>query len=203
MRKLVEKLHTPHQLFSVLALCSVIPTGSEALVQLVLSDLELTLEGRHTGKIGLVLQVLEIFAQLHLLQKKFRIMHGDLKRHLVAIHRQKVARPFRRALQGLIGFVETGRTLQRQTLLTLGSVSEAVRVDVARQFTVARCQLVEIKLKLGLEFEQGKMTGTAHNKKPQTLKLSPQPHSPRELGLLNLKPSFNPSRTKSSSVPSR
>src|SRR6266446_4587318 len=32
---------------------------------------------------------------------------------------------------------------------------------------------------------------------------SPQPHSSFTLGLLNLKPSFSPSRAKSSSVPSR
>ncbi len=36
----------------------------------------------------------------------------------------------------------------------------------------------------------------------QTRKLSPQPQRSRSLGLLNLKPSFSPSRTKSSSVPS-
>ena len=35
------------------------------------------------------------------------------------------------------------------------------------------------------------------------LKLSPQPHSSFTFGLLNLKPSFKPSRVKSSSVPSR
>src|SRR3546814_4773948 len=40
-------------------------------------------------------------------------------------------------------------------------------------------------------------------RRPQILKLSPQPHSPRTFGLLNLKPSLSPSRTKSSSVPSR
>src|SRR6185295_14704504 len=37
----------------------------------------------------------------------------------------------------------------------------------------------------------------------QTLKDSPQPHESCTLGLLNLKPSFSPSRAKSSSVPSR
>jgi Leucine-rich repeat (LRR) protein len=37
----------------------------------------------------------------------------------------------------------------------------------------------------------------------QTLKDSPQPQRSRSLGLLNLKPSFKPSRTKSSSVPSK
>ena len=37
----------------------------------------------------------------------------------------------------------------------------------------------------------------------QTVKLSPQPHSAETLGLRNCRPSFKPSRTKSSSVPSR
>src|SRR5439155_26896853 len=37
----------------------------------------------------------------------------------------------------------------------------------------------------------------------QTLNDSPQPHASLTLGLLNLKPSFKPSRAKSSSVPAR
>src|SRR5271166_2168715 len=45
---------------------------------------------------------------------------------------------------------------------------------------------------------------TAHEMllRNQTLKLSPQPHSPLALGFLNLKASFNPCFTKSTTVPS-
>ena len=39
-------------------------------------------------------------------------------------------------------------------------------------------------------------------KAAQTLKLSPQPHSPLTFGLRKLKASFSPSLTKSTSVPS-
>src|SRR6218665_1558145 len=92
--------------------------------------------------------------------------------------------------------------LQRQTLLALGGIGKAVRVNGARQLAITRGQLVEIQAEARLQLKQSKVTRGPHSK-PQMLKLSPQPHSPRTLGLLNLKPSFNPSLTKSSSVPSR
>ena len=49
----------------------------------------------------------------------------------------------------------------------------------------------------------GPGVGTAPVDVTQTLKDSPQPQASLTLGLLNLKPSFRPSRAKSSSVPSR
>ena len=54
--------------------------------------------------------------------------------------------------------------------------------------------------RLAAEFEQREEIGAQFH---QTLNDSPQPHWSLTFGLLNLKPSFKPSRAKSSSMPSR
>lgn len=100
---------------------------------------------------------------LHLLQKKIGIMHGDFERNLVAFQRQEIASALGRALERLISLVETRGTLQRNTLLTLGSIGETVRVDVARQLAITDCQLLEIQTKCRLKVEQGEMTRSTHD----------------------------------------
>ncbi|KID12177.1 hypothetical protein P279_29990, partial [Rhodobacteraceae bacterium PD-2] len=65
----------------------------------------------------------------------------------------QVTRALGGTFERLIGFVEAGRLLQRQALLTLGSVSEAVRMHPTRQFTVARGKLLEVQPKARLQLE--------------------------------------------------
>ncbi|MNC90203.1 hypothetical protein D3C83_62730 [compost metagenome] len=73
-----------------------------------------------------------------------------------------------------------------------------VRVDFRLDIKVGAVQKIEVQ-RVG----RGKAEKLEVVPLPQTLKLSPQPHSSLTFGLLNLKPSFKPSRAKSSWVPSR
>ncbi|CRM66198.1 hypothetical protein [Pseudomonas sp. 22 E 5] len=80
-------------------------------------------------------------------------MHRDFDRQLTTVQREQVARAFGRVFQRLIGFVEAGRLLQRQALLTLGSVSKAVRMHRTRQLSVARGKLLKVQPKARLQLE--------------------------------------------------
>src|SRR5690606_2637880 len=202
MRELVEKLHTTHQTLGLFTASVVVPACCEALIELFLRRLQTALEGGDTSEVCIVLQLLQLFAQLHLLQQKIRILHRHFQRKLGTAHGQQIAGALRRCFQNLISLVEAGRALQRQALLTLTGIGESIRMNLACQLTVTCRQLFQVDTKARLQVEQGEMAGITHSG-PQTLKLSPQPHSPRTLGLLNLKPSLRPSLTKSSSVPSR
>src|SRR5205085_10081531 len=85
-------------------------------------------------------------------------------------------------------------TLGRRTLR-----GEAVRMGFALQVLPALIDAGKVLRELlgyAEELEIGRL-------EVHTRKDSPQPQRSRSLGLLNLKPSFSPSRTKSSSVPSR
>jgi hypothetical protein len=60
---------------------SIIPTSSEAVVQLAcLSVFQSTLECCNTGHIGGVVQVFKFFAPLHLLHQKLGIVHRCFQR---------------------------------------------------------------------------------------------------------------------------
>ena len=131
----------------------IIPASCEALVQFILSCLEAALERGNTRHVGAVLQIFELFTQLHLLQKKLRIMHRDLQRQLAPIQGEQVARALGRTLERLVGLVEARRLLQSQPLLTLGSVGKAVRMNAARQLTVARSQLIEVQIETRLQLK--------------------------------------------------
>ena len=131
----------------------IIPTGCEAFVQLFLSDFQATLEYRDTVEVGAVLEVFELFAPLHLLQEKLGIMHRDFHRHFMPADGQQVACALGRTLERLVGIVEPRRLLERRPLLALGSVGKAVRMNTARQLTVARGQLLEIQTETRLQLE--------------------------------------------------
>ena len=131
----------------------IIPTGCEAFVELILGLFQTTLEDCDTRQVCFVLQVFELFAPLHLLHQEVGIVHRDFKWQLAPSHRKQVACAFGRVFQGLIGFVEAGRLLQCQALLTLGSVSEAVRMHPTRQLSVARGKLLKVQPKARLQLE--------------------------------------------------
>ena len=131
----------------------IIPTGCEAFIQFILGCLEPTLECRHSGQVGAVLQILELFAPLHLLQKKLRIMHRDFQRQLAAIQSQQVTGALGRALEGLVSLVEACRLLQGQALLALGSIGKTVWMNPTRQLAVARGQLLEIQAEARLQLK--------------------------------------------------
>ena len=138
MGKLVEKLHATHQTLGLLALCSIIPTNRKAFVELILSLLQTPLERCDAGQICTVVQVLQLFAQLHLLQQEIRVLHRHFQRQLGSTQRQQVTGTLRRALERAIGLVETGGLLKGQALLTLGSIGKPVWMDIARQLAVSR-----------------------------------------------------------------
>ncbi|MNO85464.1 hypothetical protein D3C76_768370 [compost metagenome] len=123
------------------------------MVQFILGSLEAALEDGNAIQVGAVLQVFELFAQLHLLQQKLRIMHRDLQRQLATIQGEQVTRALGWTLERLVGLVEARGLLQRQPLLPLGSVGKAVRMNTARQLTVARSQLIEVQIETRLQLK--------------------------------------------------
>ncbi|MNC55346.1 hypothetical protein D3C75_1048710 [compost metagenome] len=131
----------------------IVPASCEALVQFILGSLEPALEDGNAIQVGAVLQVFELFAQLHLLQQKLRIMHRDLQRQLATIQGEQVTRALGWTLERLVGLVEARGLFQRQPLLALGSVSKAVRMNAARQLTVARSQLIEVQIETRLQLK--------------------------------------------------
>ncbi|MNV85254.1 hypothetical protein D3C71_1791900 [compost metagenome] len=76
------------------------------MVQFILGSLQATLEDGNAIEVGAVLQVFELFTQLHLLQKKLRIMHRDLQRQLATIQGEQVTRALGWVLERLVGLVE-------------------------------------------------------------------------------------------------
>ncbi|MNV90571.1 hypothetical protein D3C71_1849690 [compost metagenome] len=53
---------------------------------------------------------------------------------------------------------------QRQALVMIGGIGEAVRMDIARQLAITHGQLLKIQTEARFEFEQGKMTRTSHRR---------------------------------------
>ena len=90
-------------------------------------------------------------------------------------------------------FDQPDHTLRRRALRR-----KAVRVGFALQFFPPRVNGCAVLRKLRGQAEQLEISRLEIH----TRKDSPQPQRSRSFGLLNLKPSFRPSRTKSSSVPS-
>ena len=91
--------------------------------------------------------------------------------------------------------------LHREAPFRLGRGREAVRVYAPLELAVARLELGRIERVRRGEAQQ--LEVVAREGRRQTLNDSPHPQRSFSLGLLNLKPSLRPSRTKSSSVPSR
>ncbi|MNP49740.1 hypothetical protein D3C76_1439470 [compost metagenome] len=131
----------------------IIPTGCEAFIEFFLSHFQAPLEHGDTFEVSTVLEVFELFAPLHLLQKKLGIMDRDFHRHFMPADGQQVACALGRTLERLIGVVEPRRLLECRPLLTLGSVGKAIRMNAARQLTIARSQLLEIQTETRLQLE--------------------------------------------------
>gem|GEM_PF-5915450 len=79
-------------------------------------------------------------------------MHGDFQRNF-APERQQVARPFRRALESMVGVVQACRALQRNTLLTLRGVSKTVGVHATGKLAITRGQQIQIQAETRLQIE--------------------------------------------------
>ena len=79
VREFVEKLHTTHQALGLFTSRHIIPTNRKAFVQLILSHFQTPLELRHSGQVSTVVQIFQLFAQLHLLQQEIRILHSHFK----------------------------------------------------------------------------------------------------------------------------
>ena len=90
------------------------------------------------------------------------------------------------------------RIAQDWLVLQLSGSVTAVGVTAALQFLPSLVDSGEVLRELFGQAEELEIVGL----EVHTRKDSPQPQRSRSLGLLNLKPSFRPSRTKSSCVPS-
>ena len=163
MGQLVEELHATYQALGLFTSRDIVPAGGKILIQLVLSHLQAFLEGRHASQIGTVLQILQLLAPAHLLQEELGVLHRHFERQLATPQGQQVEGTARCALEGLVGLVEARRLLQRQALLAIAGVSEAIGVHGLGQLAIARRQLHLIHQKGRLQLEQRKMTGTTHN----------------------------------------
>src|SRR5207244_7493604 len=159
------------------------------------------------------------------------LLHQEMGRHggvIVgidgrAVQLAQIAGPLQWILEPLVGLVDAHRPLHGQALggralrrklvgvrLTLQGFPAGIkRSAVLRKLHGNTKKFVVVGLKIHvskkpparsvLAAQQWLRTGA---KKYQTRKLSPQPQRSRSFGLMNLKPSFKPSRTKSSWVPS-
>ena len=161
----------------------------------------------------------------------FHLLHQEHGRHggvVLGVDRRaaqlaQVGRALERILQALVGLVDAHRPLHGHALGRRALRRETVRMGLALQFLPARVDRGAVLREPLGQAEQLEVAGLqveVHrcDKKTagmgceggllldwrgrQTLKLSPQPQRSRSLGLLNRKPSFRPSRTKSSCVPS-
>ena len=101
-------------------------------------------------------------------------------------------------LQALMRFIDTHRPLHRQALSGLSLVRKTVGVRLSLQLLPAGIDLGRILLEPGGKTKQLEVVAVEIH----TRKDSPQPQRSRSFGLMNLKPSLSPSRTKSSCVPS-
>lgn len=159
----------------------------------------------------------------------FHLLHQELARHcgvVLRIHRcvvqfAHIGSATHRILQTLISLVDANRPLHGDALSgrTLGSKTVGMRLALklfparVERGTVLReglrnCEQFEIGVlkvhgnKKPPAHDMVAAVGAASDARDQILKLSPQPQRSRSFGLMNLKPSFKPSRTKSSLVPS-
>ncbi len=156
-------------------------------------------------RIARLLRFGDRFAPLHL-------RHQEIQRHrgigfLLCVHAvelQQIARTTQRIAQRLIGLVHQRGTLHRDALFRFAEMRRFIGMNLRLQgavlllkprrvYQIGLCKAEQLEMIL-LEVEAGGLH--------QIWKLSPQPHSFLTLGLLNLKPSFSPSRWKSSSMPS-
>src|SRR3989338_8041844 len=119
VRELVEKLHATHQALGLFAARSIIPTNGKTFVELILSHFQTPLELRNARQVCAVVQVFQLFAQLHLLQQEIRILHRHFQRQLRAAQCQQIAGTLRRTLKRTVSLVETGGLLEGQALITL------------------------------------------------------------------------------------
>src|SRR5215831_1669655 len=126
-----------------------------------------------------------------------------LAQRLDAVQRQQMLRAPHRILEGAVSLVDPRRGLQRQPPLGFPRGGEAIRVHPSLQGAISGIERVARRRVEAISPRQAEEREVVLREVDQTLKLSPQPHSSFTLGLLNLNPSFNPSRAKSSSVPSR
>src|SRR6476661_1829507 len=101
-------------------------------------------------------------------------------------------------LQALVGLVDAHRPLHGHALRSRTLGREAIGMHLALQLLPAGVERRAVLRKLLGHSEQREIRILEIH----TLNDSPQPQRSRSFGLLNLKPSFRPSRTKSSCVPS-
>jgi ATP-dependent DNA ligase len=120
-------------------------------------------------------------------------------------------RAAQRVLQALVGLVHAHRPLHGDALGRVALGGEAVGVHLGLQRAPAAVEFAAVQRVPARQAEEGEVVvvelhGRSRcrgTRRPQTRNDSPQPQRSFSRGLLNLKPSFRPSRTKSSSVPSR
>ena len=147
-------------------------------------------------------------ARIHHCFPPFHLFHQEIGRHrgvvfrlnVVAGQMQQVFGPLQRLFQRLVGLVGMRRPLHRDPALGIAGMGEAIRMDLCLNVAIAGIEVRQIEPKATVQSEQGEVVGSEIH---QTLNDSPQPHWSFTFGLLNLKPSFRPSRAKSSSIPSR
>ena len=145
-----------------------------------------------------------------------------LVRRILAAQATEVGGALQRIAQDPIRLVGARRPLQRDPLLGGAAAGETIGVHPSLQLAVRGVERRGIEAEALVEAEEREVVvleihvetvGPSKNKAAgpprfvtatarQMRKLSPQPHSSLTLGFLNLKPSFSPSRAKSSSVPS-
>jgi len=109
------------------------------------------------------MQIFKFFAPLHLLHQKLGIVHRNFQRQLATLQCQQITRALGRAFECLVGLIEAGGLFQRQTLLALGSIGKAIRVNTARQLSITHSQLIEVQIETRLQLKQSKMTRSTHD----------------------------------------
>ncbi len=160
------------------------------------------------GHVGTAARLLDRFAPFHLLHEELG-RHGGVgfDAHIHALQFQQIARARQRFAQRAVGLVHLGRPLHGHAFFRIRAMRMAIGVHLRLALQIGLLEAVDIDTETTRQAKQRKVVlvqiaaGAAHL--THTLKLSPQPHSSFTFGLLNLNPSFSPSRTKSSSVPSR
>src|SRR5262249_13156115 len=129
-----------------------------------------------------------------LLQERGRQGGVGLAQRLGPVQRKQLLRTPDRTLQRPARLVHAGRRLQREAPLRFRSGRVAIGMDPALQRAIGRLERVERRRIQTVSTRQAEQREVVLREIDQTLKLSPQPHSSFTLGLLNLNPSFNPSR---------
>ena len=161
----------------------------------------------------------------------FHLLHQESRRHcrigfslqIDAMQFAQISSAPKRIPERLVRLVNPRRPLHRYALFGRRSSRKPVGMNLALNLAIRpfQCshvdgktlrQLKKLEVILHGQLKQKPVrTSTGLSGNPSLLreqfssqmrKLSPQPHSSFTFGLLNLKPSFKPSRAKSSSVPS-